>query len=264
MNSKSFIPTRLYIKRHTKTGKRYFGKSTKENLDWYLGSGDLWRPHIDQHGPQYVVNDWISGWFYNEQEIVSFALSFSEIFDIVRSPEWANKIPENGLDGASPTQVRVKDKSGKHYRVEKTDPRYLSGELVSVSKGMIQARTPGGTYIKVAVDDPRLQTGELAVFAKGMVSVKDAAGNTRHIAKDDPAYHLYAPVNKGMSPAVDSLGNAIRVSVDDPRWATGEIRHHRRGTTVNQPRSTCGVCGATMSNANFSKWGHGDECRRKP
>lgn len=95
-----YKPTRLYVKRHSVTGLRYFGKSIRKDIEKYKGSGTRWYNHIKKHGKEHVVTEWVSDWFYDKEELVSFALSFSEIFDVVDSDEWANLIAENGLDGA--------------------------------------------------------------------------------------------------------------------------------------------------------------------
>lgn len=95
-----YKPTRLYIKRHSVTGLRYFGKSTRKNIKTYTGSGKYWSKHIKKHSKEHVVTEWTSDWFTIKEELISFALSFSEIFDIVNNDKWANLIPENGLDGA--------------------------------------------------------------------------------------------------------------------------------------------------------------------
>lgn len=96
-----YKPTRLYIKKHTVTEKRYFGKSTRQNINSYKGSGKKWSNHIKKHGKEHVVTEWISDWFHDKKEIKEFALAFSEIFDIVNSDEWANLKEENGVDGGS-------------------------------------------------------------------------------------------------------------------------------------------------------------------
>ncbi len=36
---KNFKPTRLYVKQHTKTGMLYFGKTIRDDIETYLGSG---------------------------------------------------------------------------------------------------------------------------------------------------------------------------------------------------------------------------------
>lgn len=96
---KDFKPTRLIIKRHTVTGLLYFCKTTKQNIKSYHGSGKYWKEHLTKHGKTLVETIWVSDWFNNRDDLVDFALSFSELFNIVESGEWANLKPENGIDG---------------------------------------------------------------------------------------------------------------------------------------------------------------------
>lgn len=92
--------TYLYIKEHSVTGLRYFGKTTKNNALKYSGSGKHWKRHIKKHGKQYVKTIWISEPFYEQNELTEFAIFFSDFFNIVESDKWSNLIVENGLDGA--------------------------------------------------------------------------------------------------------------------------------------------------------------------
>jgi hypothetical protein len=88
----------LYVKTHNITGLKYFGKTTKDNLVSYKGSGKYWIKHLKKHGTDLTTE--IIGEFYNEQECEDFAIKFSIQNDIVNSPMWANLREENGLDGA--------------------------------------------------------------------------------------------------------------------------------------------------------------------
>jgi hypothetical protein len=94
------IPTYLYIKKHSVTGLKYFGKTTKSNPYKYLGSGKHWKRHIKKHGKQFVKTIWLSE-PYIDTSITEVALLISEHWDIVNSNEWANLIPENGINGGS-------------------------------------------------------------------------------------------------------------------------------------------------------------------
>lgn len=93
----SFKPTRLYIKELA--GIKYFGKTVKENVSSYRGSGKIWKDRIKKYGPANVKTVWVSDWFTDPEELVDFALLFSELHDIVNSDEWANYRAETGLDG---------------------------------------------------------------------------------------------------------------------------------------------------------------------
>ena len=99
MTTYIILPTVLYIKQHSVTGLKYFGKTTQDPLK-YKGSGKHWKLHIKKHGPEYVVNLWVSEPYTDADAITEFALTFSKDHNIVESKDWANQKPENGLDGA--------------------------------------------------------------------------------------------------------------------------------------------------------------------
>ena len=91
------MKTYLYVKQHSITGLKYFGK-TKNDPHTYLGSGTYWLRHIKMHGVQYVET--ISIWeFDNIENCKKFANEFSIKNNIVESTTWANLAPENGTDG---------------------------------------------------------------------------------------------------------------------------------------------------------------------
>jgi hypothetical protein len=92
-------PTVLYIKQHSITKKKYFGKTTKDPYK-YNGSGEYWKNHIKKHGKEHVVTLSVSEPYIDSDTIVEVALAFSKDNNIVESDLWANIIPENGLDGA--------------------------------------------------------------------------------------------------------------------------------------------------------------------
>lgn len=88
----------LYIKVHTKTGLKYFGKTTK-NAYRYNGSGKHWQRHINSHGKSFVKT--LRVWEFSDLlECSKFALKFSQDNNIVGSTHWANLREENGSDGA--------------------------------------------------------------------------------------------------------------------------------------------------------------------
>jgi hypothetical protein len=91
-------PTYLYIKQHSVTGLKYFGMTTKKDPIKYYGSGTYWVKHIKKHGKKYIKTLWFHQ-FDTQELLTDFALLFSEEYNIVKSSEWANLKPENGLDG---------------------------------------------------------------------------------------------------------------------------------------------------------------------
>jgi hypothetical protein len=76
----------------------YFGKTYATNNPYiYKGSGVYWKKHLEAHGDD-IETIWAEV-FNSADDILEFALFFSEEMDIVRSDKWANLKFETGLDG---------------------------------------------------------------------------------------------------------------------------------------------------------------------
>lgn len=97
-----FRPTWLYIKEHTVTGIKYFGKTTRKNPYTYTGSGQYWRAHLAKHGKN-ITTIWCQ-LFNDKEELIEYALKFSNENSIVESKEWANLVPENGYQDGGATK----------------------------------------------------------------------------------------------------------------------------------------------------------------
>lgn len=82
-------PTYLYIKQHSITKKKYFGKTTKKDPYKYNGSGPYWIRHYKKHGKQFVETLWVSDLYY-DTSITEHALHFSYENNIAESKDWAN------------------------------------------------------------------------------------------------------------------------------------------------------------------------------
>lgn len=93
----NFRPTRLYIKELH--GIKYFGKTFRDDVFSYAGSGKYWKSLILKYGKENIKTLWISEIYYDPELLQEVALSFSRENDIVNSHIWANLIPENGLSG---------------------------------------------------------------------------------------------------------------------------------------------------------------------
>lgn len=124
-------PTYLYIKQHSITKKKYYGKTTKDPYT-YNGSGPYWIDHINKHGKEYVVTIEVSK-IYTDTRIVEDALRFSKDNNIVESNEWANQKPENGLDGGDTV-------SKKMWITNGISDKYLN-KIDKIPEGWIRGRT---------------------------------------------------------------------------------------------------------------------------
>lgn len=95
-----FKPTRLAVKELN--GIKYLCKTIKKNINKYPGSGIHWGKIVKKYGKENIKTLWVSDWFYCPHHLQEFALMYSEYNQIVQSDEWANLIPENGINGAPP------------------------------------------------------------------------------------------------------------------------------------------------------------------
>ena len=98
----NFVPTYLMIKRHQITGLMYFCKTGTRDPLRYHGSGKYWKNHLKVHG-RHIETLWHQR-FDDKENLVEFALFFSEFHDIVHAMVdgrkiWANEVPEDGLQG---------------------------------------------------------------------------------------------------------------------------------------------------------------------
>ena len=136
----SIYPTVLYIKQHSLTGLKYFGKTTRDPLK-YLGSGKRWMHHIKKHGPEHVRTLWVSESFIDSELISDFAEEFSKDNNIVESKNWANLINENGLDGGGnkgitpSVETRQKLSDAKKGKPGKTHSAESRQKLSDANKG---------------------------------------------------------------------------------------------------------------------------------
>ena len=149
----------LYVKKHNKTGLKYFGKTTKNDPYRYNGSGTYWKRHLNVHGKDIST---LEVWkFDNIDECVKFALDFSEKNNIVESKDWANLNIENGRDGVSVGSPGMKGKDNPAYgRVKELNPFYKqkhAPETIALYK-KIQADGGNGNAKKITVFDRRFST----------------------------------------------------------------------------------------------------------
>lgn len=138
MTSNLFIPTYLYIKRHSVTGKLYFGK-TVGDPEIYNGSGKHWKRHIKLHGVEYVETLWYC-LFLDQEQCTEFALNFSRQNNIVYSDDWLNLIDENGLNGGSPSRAGSKHSQESKVKISNS----LSGKQVSPETKMKMSASKRG------------------------------------------------------------------------------------------------------------------------
>jgi hypothetical protein len=148
-------PTYLYIKQHSVTGLKYFGKTTADPYK-YTGSGTYWKSHIKKYDKKHIVTLWVSE-IYTDTSISEFALQFSVNNNIVESSEWANLIPENGLDGwlsgkphSAETKIKQSNANKGKPAHNKGKPSHNKGKSMSEEQKIkISISNTGKTFPKI-------------------------------------------------------------------------------------------------------------------
>ena len=230
-----FKPTFLYIKRHSKTGKLYFGKTTVlDKVESYTGSGTYWANHIKAHGIEFVETIWYC-LFTEIDELVEFATRFSEMNCIVESSHWANQIPEDGLSGNGVPMKRPdvaernRLKKGSKYCGER--PHHNIGREHSAEHRARLSEMRKGKKIseetRKKLDKKKQERESSAEFieAKKKNEIERAERRKKQ-------YDSMRESFKGFSCYTDHTGVTFRARTDDPRIERGEIWGCNRGKSI--------------------------------
>ena len=182
MNNRVYKYHYFYRITNKKTGQFYFGIHSTNNLnDNYMGSGTFLKKEYRLWGKDMFYKE-ILKFFETREDLIKYEQAIVNE-DVLNNPLCLNII-KGGLAGLGTGftvgLVTVKDSSGNYFDVKTNDPRYISGELVSVNKNMVSVRDVFGNTFKVHVNDPRYIAGELTIVSKGN---KGGLGRT-HVVKD--------------------------------------------------------------------------------
>lgn len=121
--------------------------------------------------------------FETREEAIAMEIKLHAKFNVGVNESFYNKANQTntGFDNTDKHLSGVKNKGyiitkdieGKTYRVSVHDERYLSGELVSVSKNTTMLKDEAGNTYRVSVHDERYLSGELVGVTTGMALVRD-------------------------------------------------------------------------------------------
>lgn len=116
-------------------GKYYYGMHSTNNLDdGYKGSGVLLREAFNKYGKDNFTTE-ILKFFDTREELSEYERLF--IDDKLIGDDMCYNIGLGGIGGfLSNKTIPVYDKEGNIIGVSNDDPRFLSGELVSILKGV--------------------------------------------------------------------------------------------------------------------------------
>jgi hypothetical protein len=118
----------LYAKTHNKTGLQYLGKTTSSNPHKYPGSGIDWKKHLKENGKDFTTT--ILKECSTNEELTHWGRYYSNLWDIAKSAEWANRIPETGggpgwkLGNENPTKNPKFRKIRSESQIGNNNPKY--------------------------------------------------------------------------------------------------------------------------------------------
>lgn len=247
----------LYIKQHSVTGLKYFGRTESDNPFKYPGSGIRWTRHYKKHGKRHIKT--LEIWGFDNQELCTeFALKFSADNDIVQSKDWANLIPENGL------RISANLKTQKEVNQSISDTlkrKYKSGEISASNRNKGKSISDE-TKAKISqtwkrkTSDPNYihHTTGIAPWNKGLTgSVPWNKGLTLPPQTEDS--------NRKRSTTLKELyktkpGNRKNCAPWN-KGITGSIPWNKG---FKMPTIKCPHCHKEGDNANMKRW-HFDNCK---
>lgn len=155
------------------------------NLLTYYGSGTNIRNAIKQFGKHNFIKEVLFE-YDNSKDMLAKEAELVNTDFISRSDTY--NIILGGGTFVTDDCVNVKDKNGNYMTVHKNNPRWLSGELVGVTKGLFTVKDKDNNTFKVSMQDSRFINGEVVGIVKNKIAVKDKDGNKYQVDKDDPRY----------------------------------------------------------------------------
>ena len=196
----------------------------------YFTSSNYVKEFREQFGEPDIIK--VHRTFQSSQDCVSFEHEFLTKIDAKKHPAFLNESNGRGKDFSCYGKVIVKDKNNKIFQTDTNDPRYLSGELVGVAKGLITVKDSNGNFYQVEKDNPRVLSGELTPHLFGKVMVKNKENEKFLVEFNDPRYLSgeLVGVAKGLVTVKDSNGKTFKTDINDPRYLSGELLHSNKGT----------------------------------
>lgn len=197
------------------TNRFYYGIHSTDNLDdGYNGSGSELKRSLKKYGDKCHIFEIIE--LVDSRKELKMRESEIVNEELLSDPLCMNLIKGGG--GFNTTGlIPVKDSNGKTFSVSKNDPRYLSGELVGVTKDMITAKDEKGIHYFIKKDDPRYLSGELVGVAKGRKVSDDTKKQISSSCKEN---HYSWKGKKHTEKAKKKMSQANRTGIKNSQYGT--------------------------------------------
>lgn len=120
----------LYVKEHNTTGLKYLGYTKSSDPYSYPGSGVRWRNHLNKHGYDFTTTILVE--CSSIQEIKEWGRHYSQLWNVVESPEWANLKTEEGQGGQLSEESKRKIGISNTGKIRDTEYR---ANMSTIKKG---------------------------------------------------------------------------------------------------------------------------------
>ncbi len=169
--------------------------------------------------------------FNTANDAVAYEVHLHQLHDVGTNPEFYNQVKQTSKFFDPTGKVTVRDKDGNCINVDKDDPRYLSGMLVSAIVGKVSVKDKNGNHFLIDKNDSRYLSGELIHNCSDTVMTKDNHGNYIRVAKTDPRYLSRELVGstKGKVPVKDKNGKHFLIDKNDPLYLSNDLVHATSG-----------------------------------
>ena len=162
------------------------------------------------------------------------------LYKVDINPDYFNKVKATLNKFSAIGKTTVYDQEGNQLYVSVDDPKYISGEYISISKGTFTVRDKDGNKFRASLTDPKYLCGDYIHINTGMVQVIDEDGNKFQTLKDNPDYisgklkcnNGTTTDNSAFTGKVmvrDENGNHTLVSKDDPLYLDGTLISMMKG-----------------------------------
>lgn len=182
----------------------YYGVHSTNNLDdGYMGSGKRLHYAYKKYGIKHFKKEILK---HFNSSVDAYIYEANIVNEQLVKDNTCYNITLGGNDTFINNKIIVKDKDENIFQVSADDERFLSGELVHVSKGLVPVKDKDGNIFSVSTTDPRYLSGELVHTSKGLIPVKDKDGNTFSVSITDPKYLFgeLVPIWKGKKHSEES------------------------------------------------------------
>lgn len=243
----------LYKTTNNVDGKVYVGvHSTYDLSDGYLGSGKHLKRAIAKHGIENFTKEILEFFSSAEEAFAAESRIVNEEFigqhntyNIAiggkggNTGNYANPLRSEKISSAATNKVQAITSDGTIIKVDKTDTRWISGELKGMTKGLATMKTATGEILKVNVADKN-NVGLVGV-TKGMVMAKNkVTGERVRVTKEE----------------FDSREELVGSTHGDTQSNESNRKRSisQKGKIIVHTRVSCLMCKRNTTLTNFNRW----------